>query len=359
MRRVTVALDPPYDVVVTADDYEPLTTPLGAPRRVALVSQGAAAAGHAPRAAAALQAAGHDVSCLTIPDGEAAKTLRTVETLGRDLARVGVRRADAVVALGGGVVGDTVGFTAAVYQRGVAVVQAPTTLLAMVDAAIGGKTAVNLPEAKNLLGAFHQPVAVVADVSTLATLPDPEYRSGLGEIAKYSLMPDGTAVAAILDGHPTAVRDRDPEVLTDLVAECAAVKAAIVARDPEDRTGARATLNYGHTLAHALETTADYAIPHGEAVAVGLCFAANLARAMERVDDDAVLAVHDRVVGLGLPTAVPEPRPADELVAVMRRDKKTRHELTFVLPGPNGLDLVDDPPRGALARALAAVGVTG
>jgi 3-dehydroquinate synthetase len=264
-----------------------------------------------------------------------------------------------VVALGGGVVGDTAGFTAAVYHRGVAVVQAPTTLLAMVDAAIGGKTAVNLPEGKNLLGAFHQPLAVVANVTTLATLPDPEYRSGLGEVAKYALMPDGAAVAEILDEHADGVRDRDPEALIDLVAACATVKAAIVACDPEEHTGARATLNYGHTLAHALETTADYDITHGEAVAVGLVFAANLARALERVDDDTVAAVHDRVVALGLPTRIPEERSADELLAVMRRDKKTRHELTFVLPGPDGLELVDDPPRAVLERAFGAVGVTG
>ena len=137
------------------------------------------------------------------------------------------------------------------------------------------------------------------------------------------------------------------------------MKAAIVAADPEERTGVRATLNYGHTLAHTLETTADYTIPHGEAVAVGLVFAANLARALERVDDDTVTTVEERVVALGLPTKVPEVRRADELLAVMRRDKKTRHELTFVLPGPAGLELVDDPPRAVLDRAFAAVGVTG
>jgi 3-dehydroquinate synthase len=359
MRRVTVALDPPYDVIVDADSFDAVAAALGAPRRVALVSQGAVATEHAPGVAATLQAAGHDVETITIPNGEMAKTVRTVEELGRALARAGFRRGDAVVALGGGVVGDTAGFTAAVYHRGVTVVHAPTTLLAMVDAAIGGKTAVNLPEGKNLLGAFHQPVAVVANVTTLATLPDVEYRSGLGEVAKYALMPDGAAVATILDDHPDGVRDRDPGVLTDLVAACAAVKARIVASDPEERTGTRATLNYGHTLGHALETTGAYEIPHGEAVAVGLVFAANLAHALERIDADTVTAVHDRVAALDLPTRVPGTHRADELLAVMRRDKKTRHELTFVLPGPDGLELVDDPPRALLDRAFGAVGVTG
>ena len=181
-------------------------------------------------------------------------------------------------------VGDTVGFTAAVYQRGVALVQVPTSLLAMVDAAIGGKTAVNLPEGKNLVGAFHQPVAVVADVDTLASLPDDQYRSGLGEVAKYTLLPEGGAVAALLADHTDAVLQRDADTLTDLVAECAAIKAAVVAADPEERTGGRAQLNYGHTLAHAIETTGRYAVPHGEAVAIGLVFAVTLAQALERVD---------------------------------------------------------------------------
>ncbi len=300
-----------------------------------------------------LRAAGHDVECLTIPDGEAAKTLATVETLGRAFARVGIRRADAVVALGGGVVGDTVGFTAAVYHRGVAVVQAPTTLLAMVDAAIGGKTAVNLPEGKNLLGAFHQPLAVVADVGTLATLPERRVplraRRGRQVRARCPTAPRSRRSST---STPTAVVARDADVLTNLVAECAAVKAAIVARDPQERTGARATLNYGHTLAHALETTAAYELPHGEAVAVGLVFAANLARALERVDDGQP-SPRSRTASpaSGSPPGCRGTSPADELLAVMRRDKKTRDGLTFVLPGPDGLELVDDPPAGSARPA--------
>jgi len=165
-----------------------------------------------------------------------------------------LERGGLVVAVGGGTVGDVAGFAAAIWLRGVRLLQVPTTLLAMVDAAIGGKTAVNLPEGKNLVGAFHQPIAVVADVTTLASLPAAEYRSGLGEVAKYALMPAGGAVAHRLDDALGAVLTRDPDVLTELVADCAAIKAAVVAEDPEERTGARAALNYGHTLAHALET---------------------------------------------------------------------------------------------------------
>ena len=245
------------------------------------------------------------------------------------------------------------------YQRGVAVVHAPTTLLAMVDAAIGGKTAVNLPEGKNLVGAFHQPIAVVADIDTLASLPASAYRSGLGEVAKYALMPEGGAVAALLDAHADAARDRDPAVLTDLVAACAEIKAAIVAADPEERSGRRATLNYGHTLADVLETTGGYSLAHGEAVAIGLVFAVTLAEALGRVDDAAVSRVRRLLEALDLPTRVPDHRSVDELLVVMARDKKARRALTFVLPGPDGLTLVDDPPRPLVEAALHAVGVEG
>jgi 3-dehydroquinate synthase len=300
----------------------------------------------------------HSLPVLFIDDGEGAKTLASVEALCRDFAAQGLLRADAVVALGGGVVGDTVGFAAAVYHRGVAVVQVPTTLLAQVDAAIGGKTAVNLPEGKNLVGAFHQPLGVLADTTTLATLPDKELRCGLGEVAKYALMPDGDEVAAVLDRGADRVLSRDPEVLGELVAACAAVKAEIVAADPEERTGRRATLNYGHTLAHALETVSGHALAHGEAVAIGLVFAANLAHALERVGPDVPERVASLLARLGLPTTVPAgTSDRDALVALMQRDKKSKGGLTFVLPGPDGLQRVDNPPEHAIDSALRVVGV--
>ncbi|HEV2310875.1 MAG TPA: 3-dehydroquinate synthase family protein, partial [Acidimicrobiia bacterium] len=291
MRRVTVALSPPYDVLVAPGALARLGDALGEHRRVAVVSQAAVADVHAPVALEGLRTDGRDAEAFTIGDGEEAKTLATVEGLCRELTLWGLRRGDAIVALGGGVVGDTAGLAAALYHRGVALVHAPTTLLAMVDAAIGGKTAVNLPEGKNLVGAFHQPLAVVADIDTLASLSSADFRSGLGEVAKYALLPEGGAVASLLDERAADVLARDPAVLTDLVAACAQVKATIVASDPEERTGARATLNYGHTLAHALETTGRYSLTHGEAVAVGLVFAVSLALSLERVDGDAVARV--------------------------------------------------------------------
>jgi 3-dehydroquinate synthetase len=266
-------------------------------------------------------------------------------------------RGDAVVALGGGVVGDTAGFAASVYYRGVAVVQAPTTLLAQVDAAIGGKTAVNLPEGKNLVGAFHQPLGVLADVDALTTLPTREYRAGLGEVAKYALMPEGERVARVLEVDAARVVARDPAVLTELIAACAAIKAAVVAADPEERTGRRAVLNYGHTLAHALETIGQYELLHGEAVAIGLVFAGALAGATERIDASAVARHRELVAALGLPTAVPDGAHAALLVVAMQRDKKAQGGLTFVLPGADGLEIVHDPPAPALAVAFRAVGI--
>ncbi len=358
MERVTVALpDAPYDVLVGAGTLSDAGALLGARRRVAVVSQPGVADFHAPGLLAALQQAGVTTDLFLMGDGEDAKSLATVDDLCSRFASWGLLRDDAVLALGGGVVGDTAGFTASVYHRGVSVVQAPTTLLAQVDAAIGGKTAVNLPEGKNLVGAFHQPLAVYADVTTLATLPPREFRAGLGEVAKYALMPGGERVRAIVEQHASAVVARDTDVLTDLVAACAAMKAHVVAADPQERTGMRATLNLGHTLAHALESVGGYELLHGEAVAVGLVFAGALAGALERIDADAVDRYRNVVASLDLPTAVPGQSARSELIASMQRDKKAVGGLTFVLPGPLGLEAVHDPDARALDVAFAAVGV--
>jgi 5-deoxy-5-amino-3-dehydroquinate synthase len=343
-----------YDVVVSADAVDELGVVLAGRRRVAVVTQANVPAAAADRAGAALARAGVEHETFAMGEGEDAKTLATVDDLTRRFAQWGLLRGDAVVALGGGVVGDTAGFTAAVYYRGIDVVQVPTTLLAMVDAAIGGKTGVNLPEGKNLVGAFHQPLAVLADPGVLASLPDREYRCGLGEVAKYALMGDD-----FVSDRAAQLVARDPGVLADVVAHCAAIKAGYVAADELERRGVRAVLNYGHTLAHALETASGHALLHGEAVAVGLVFAGALAGTLERIDQRAV-ARHEQVVGaLGLPTAAPAGLRADDLVPIMARDKKSGGGLTFVLAGPSGIERVDDPDPAAVRKALAAVGVEG
>jgi 3-dehydroquinate synthetase len=356
---VRVELDPAYDVVVASGALAGAGALLAGRRRVAVVSQAAVADRYAATLRAGIEAS---TELFLMGDGEEHKSLVTVEELCRGFARWGLLRGDAVVALGGGVVGDTAGFAAATYHRGVAVLQVPTTLLGMVDAAIGGKTAVNLPEGKNLVGAFHQPVGVVADTDTLATISERDYHSGLGEVAKYALMydvaDDPTGLVDLLRMGAGGIEGRDPALLADVVARCAAIKADVVARDPQERTGLRATLNLGHTLAHALEIAYAHELTHGEAVAIGLVFAGALAGGCERVRGDVVDRFQALPYTLGLPTQVPDPARVapTELLALMARDKKASGGLTFVLPGADGLGVVEDPPRSALRYAFQSIG---
>ncbi|MGH2689773.1 MAG: 3-dehydroquinate synthase family protein, partial [Actinomycetota bacterium] len=216
-----------------------------------------------------------DVHVLEVPAGERSKSIEVAGDVLEQFGRWGIRRHDLVLALGGGMVGDLAGFVASVYQRGTAVVQLPTSLLAMVDASIGGKTGVNLSSGKNMVGTFWQPAAVVADTRTLTTLPAREYRSGLAEAAKYGFSLD-PGILDLLEAGREAVAARDPGLLEDLVARSASIKAGIVAEDELDLLDRRAILNYGHTFGHALELDGGYETwLHGEAVSVGLVFAAH------------------------------------------------------------------------------------
>jgi 5-deoxy-5-amino-3-dehydroquinate synthase len=286
--------------------------------------------------------AGIEQRSFYIDEGEGAKDLATIEQLCREFSAWGLRRSDVVVAVGGGVVTDTAGFAAAVYHRGTAVVHVATTLLGQVDAAIGGKTGVNLPEGKNLVGAFWQPAAVLCDTETLATLPPRDYRSGAGEMAKYAFL---------------GVSNLPDLAIEDAVAACVACKVDYVSTD-EREGGRRALLNYGHTLAHALETVGRYDLHHGEAVAIGLVYAACLARRMGRIDDEWV-AEHRRVVaGYGLPQQLPDGVDHDELIRVMGRDKKVTNGLTFVLDGPRGLEVVGGISPELVRATLADVAAT-
>ena len=280
-----------------------------------------------------------------IPDGEDAKTLHTVEELARRFTRAGLSRADAVIAVGGGIVTDVAGFAAATYHRGTAYVNVATSLLAQVDAAIGGKTGVNLPEGKNLVGAFWQPNAVLCDTETLSSLPPREWACGRGEVAKY----------AFLGEAPQA-----DQPIEEQVARCVGIKAAVVAED-EREGGRRVVLNYGHTLAHALEGAAmadhhEWDLRHGEAVAVGLLFAALLARRLGRIDDTRVND-HRRVIGsFDLPADLPPGADAQELVTFMARDKKAQRDLTFVLDGPDGVEPVHGVAAADVVATLADMG---
>jgi 5-deoxy-5-amino-3-dehydroquinate synthase len=286
------------------------------------------------------------VTTLQVGQGEQHKNLATVEGLCNRFAEIGLTRHDVVVGVGGGMVTDIAGFAAATWHRGVPVVHVATSLLAMVDAAIGGKTGVNLIAGKNLVGAFWQPHGVVCDLDALATLPEGELRCGMGEMAKYHF----------LTGDDLMVM-----TWTDRVARCVQIKAEVVAgderEDPTNRRG-RAILNYGHTLAHALETATGHQVAHGEAVAIGLVYAAHVAHTMERIGDERVRD-HYRVVGegYGLGTRLPDGVDHDELVKLMHRDKKVVDGgLTFVLDGPDGVEAVPGVDESTARRALAAMG---
>lgn len=286
---------------------------------------------------------GVDHEVFTIGHGEEHKSLATIESLCEGFAAMGLTRNDVVVGVGGGMVTDVAGFAAASWHRGVAVVHVATTLLAMVDAAIGGKTGVNLASGKNLVGAFWQPSGVLCDLDALATLPPREMRCGLGEMAKYHFLTGDDLLSM---------------QLVDRVARCVAIKAEIVGSD-EREGGRRALLNYGHTLAHALEIESGFALAHGEAVAIGLIYAAHLARVLGRIDT-ARVDEHTAVVGglYELNTALPDVDDG-HLVALMGRDKKALDGLTFVLDGPAGVEVVagvaPDAAREALAEMRHAV----
>jgi 5-deoxy-5-amino-3-dehydroquinate synthase len=286
---------------------------------------------------------GREHKVFTMGDGEQSKSMATVESLCRQFAQWGLTRADCVVAVGGGIVTDTAGYAAASYHRGVPVVHVSTTLVGQVDAAIGGKTGVNIPEGKNLIGAYWQPSGVVCDTGLLSTLPPREYRCGLGEIAKYHFL-GGEG----LDALP----------IDEQGAACVAIKAAVVASD-EREGGARATLNYGHTLAHAIEIAGDHDLRHGEAVAIGLIFAAELALRLGRIDADRV-AEHRRVVGAyDLPLTLPTGLENSELIALMGRDKKALDGITFVLDGPNGVESVTGVDVSLIEDSINAIRIEG
>jgi 5-deoxy-5-amino-3-dehydroquinate synthase len=286
---------------------------------------------------------GREHKVFSMGDGEQSKSMATVESLCRQFAQWGLTRADCVVAVGGGIVTDTAGYAAASYHRGVPVVHVSTTLVGQVDAAIGGKTGVNIPEGKNLIGAYWQPSGVVCDTGLLSTLPPREYRCGLGEIAKYHFL-GGEG----LDALP----------IDEQVAACVAIKAAVVASD-EREGGARATLNYGHTLAHAIEIAGDHDLRHGEAVAIGLIFAAELALRLGRIDADRV-AEHRRVVGAyDLPLTLPTGLENSELIALMGRDKKALDGITFVLDGPNGVESVTGVDVSIIEDSINAIRIEG
>jgi 3-dehydroquinate synthase len=323
--------------------------------RVAAVVRPAVLAGVAERAGRALAGRGLAVHQLDLPPGERAKTLAVVESLYQRLAAVPAHRADPVVAVGGGATTDTAGFAAATWLRGVPLVSLPTTLLAMVDAAIGGKTGVDLEAGKNLVGAFHQPAAVIADLDTLSTLPRAELRSGMAEVVKAGLIADPALAAACLERSPAAMAG-DLDALAPLVERAIAIKAEVVAAD-EREAGRRAILNYGHTLGHALERLARYqGLRHGEAVALGMVFAARVAEATGLAAPGLTEGHVELLRAAGLPVGGVALDP-DEVLAAMGTDKK--HDggglRLVLLRAPGEPELVPAPERGLLVEAIRSL----
>jgi len=297
---------------------------------------------------------GLDHASLVLPDGESHKTLANTAAVFDALAALGANRDATILALGGGVIGDLAGFAAACWMRGIDFVQLPTTLLAMVDSSVGGKTGVNLAAGKNLVGAFHQPRAVVVDSDTLATLPAREYRAGLAEVVKYGAIGD-TAFFAWLEAHADALAARDADALVEAIAVSCRHKAGVVARD-EHEQGERALLNFGHTFAHALETQTGYGtLLHGEAVSIGMVLAANLSADLghaPRADAERLAAL---LRALGLPVTPPACDP-QRLLTLMRLDKKNLSgRLRLILWRGIGLaEIVPDIDEQAILHVLEA-----
>jgi 3-dehydroquinate synthase len=307
-----------------------------------------------------LASARWDGTALTFPAGERSKTRETWSRLTDELLRLGFGRDSGIIALGGGVAGDLAGFVAATYMRGVPYLQVPTTLLAMLDASVGGKTGVDTPEGKNLIGAFHPPVAVLADPLVLVTLPDREYRAGLAEAVKHGLIADREYFAWI-EANADPLVAREPGALERLVRRSVEIKADVVAED-EREGGRRAILNAGHTVAHALELATDFRLPHGEAVGLGLVAETALATGLGIATPEAGARVAALLERLGLPTRVGEPVGEERIIAAMVSDKKNRAGgIRFALPrgvgtmgaGPEWTTEAGEPAIRAALRAIS------
>jgi len=283
---------------------------------------------------------GLNADIIAFPAGEASKSINTLLDLADKLLKLGADRGTCLIALGGGVVGDMVGFIASIYMRGVPYVQIPTTLVAQVDSAIGGKTAVDLPAGKNLLGTFYQPAAVFVDLSFLETLPAKEFENGLAEIIKYGII-DDEKMFHLLEENMEAVRQKDSTLLVKIVENCCRIKKAIVEIDEREQ-GLRRILNYGHTLGHALEAVSMYKMTHGEGVAVGMIAAALISAKKGYLDIAEAKRIKELVEKAGLPVKIPAKLPTQEIITRLQMDKKKNGDtIHFVLLKKIGMPFVN------------------
>lgn len=293
------------------------------------------------------------VDIMSVPAGESSKSVSILEELWQQMLSLGADRKTVIITLGGGVVGDLAGFVAASYGRGIRFIQIPTTLLATVDSSVGGKVGINLPAAKNMVGAFWQPQAVLIDVAVLQSLPARDYCAGLAEVVKYGVIQDENFFSQ-LENNVGLILERDPEFMRDVIARCCELKAYVVEQDERETTGLRAILNYGHTFCHAIEACTGYGTYlHGEAVAIGMLCASRMAEALGRITPEDTARQHHLLEQLNLPTALPRDVEREPMVEAMKRDKKTEHgKIRFILPTRIGhVELVDNVNQ---ALALAA-----
>lgn len=355
----TIRVGDDYDVLVGRGVLAELGGLVPPRAERALVVHPRALSEYADAAEAALRGAGFEVHRAQVPDAESAKSIGTAADLWDRLGAAAFTRTDVLVGVGGGTVTDLVGFVAATWLRGVPVLQVPTTVLAMVDAAVGGKTGINTPAGKNLVGSFHPPHAVLCDLTTLETLPHDDVRAGLAEVVKGGFIAD-PRILELVEAHPSACLDVRGPVLRELIERKIRVKARIVA---EDLTEAwlRETLNYGHTLGHAIEQVEGYRLRHGEAVSVGMVFAAELAEVCGLIDAELVARHRSVLDALGLPTADIWGKGAEgrfeRLLDAMRRDKKARGSLLrfVVLDGLASVTRLEGPPEDRLHTAYRRV----
>ena len=352
--RVEVAVTPPYPVIIGVGLLGELGEQLAGVRKVAIVHQPTLAV-TAEAIREYLGGQGIDAHRIEIPDAEDGKDLPVVGYIWEVLGRIGLDRKDAIVSLGGGAATDVAGFAAATWLRGIDVVHVPTTLLGMVDAAVGGKTGINTDAGKNLVGAFHQPRAVLVDLATLETLPRNELVAGMAEIVKAGFIAD-PVILDLIEADPQAATDPAGDVLPELIRRAIVVKAEVVAAD-EKESALREILNYGHTLAHAIERRERYRWRHGAAVSVGLVFAAELGRISGRLDDATADRHASVLTALGRPTSY-DPDALGQLVEYMSGDKKTRAGVLrfVVLDGLAKPGRLEGPDPALIAGAYAALG---
>lgn len=351
-----------YDISVAPGNLDrlgSLMSSLKLGKKALLVSNPEILAHYGQRAIASLENAGFQVSSVVLPAGEQYKTLSTVQSIYNSALEHRLERSSTMIALGGGVIGDMTGFAAATWLRGINVIQVPTSLLAMVDASIGGKTGVNHPQGKNLIGAFHQPRLVVIDPEVLTTLPAREFRAGMAEVIKYGVIWDKQLFERLEEADNLhSIDDLSGELLTEIIVRSCQSKADVVSKD-EKESGLRAILNYGHTIGHGVESLTGYLeLVHGEAVAIGMVAAGKIAVKMQLWGDDSDRRQELLIKKAGLPVHLPQGLKIDEIIDILQTDKKVKDgQVRFILPREIGTVTISDRvPSQTIADVLATMG---